>query len=208
MCRARRIRRRSRFPRSRRRTRRNFVNIPDDIIDFTPELRAQALSQLSRYKPGPLFNPPILGQARWPARLAEHRQSWRRHELAGRRLRSGDAHCVRAGVELRDQRPLARDAAGGILGHSLRARCHRPAVRGSVRAWRLLRRRFPARHRAGRSRGGNGSDARCSGDASGRGDGHPTPFGVCPSARWTDRAGASDHEAALRRARGDSPRSR
>ena len=42
---------------------RNFVNIPDDIIDFTPELRAQALSQLSRYKPGPLFNPPILGQA-------------------------------------------------------------------------------------------------------------------------------------------------
>ena len=41
---------------------RNFVNIPDDIIDFTPELRAQALSQLSRYKPGPLFNPPILGK--------------------------------------------------------------------------------------------------------------------------------------------------
>jgi quinoprotein glucose dehydrogenase len=40
---------------------RNFVNIPDDIIDFTPELRKQALSQLSRYKPGPLFNPPILG---------------------------------------------------------------------------------------------------------------------------------------------------
>lgn len=41
---------------------RNFVNIPDDIIDFTPALRAQALSQLSRYKPGPLFNPPILGR--------------------------------------------------------------------------------------------------------------------------------------------------
>ena len=40
---------------------RNYVNIPDDIIDFTPELRAQALLQLSRYKPGPLFNPPILG---------------------------------------------------------------------------------------------------------------------------------------------------
>jgi quinoprotein glucose dehydrogenase len=40
---------------------RNFVNIPDDVIDFTPELRAQALSQLSRYKSGPLFNPPILG---------------------------------------------------------------------------------------------------------------------------------------------------
>ena len=40
---------------------RNFVNIPDDVIDFTPELREQGLKQLSRYKPGPLFNPPILG---------------------------------------------------------------------------------------------------------------------------------------------------
>jgi quinoprotein glucose dehydrogenase len=39
------------------------VNIPDDVIDFTPELRKQALSQLSRYKAGPLFNPPILGKA-------------------------------------------------------------------------------------------------------------------------------------------------
>jgi quinoprotein glucose dehydrogenase len=40
---------------------RNFVSIPGDIIDFTPALHAQALTQLSRYKPGPLFNPPILG---------------------------------------------------------------------------------------------------------------------------------------------------
>ena len=40
---------------------RNGVNIPDDIIDFTPELRAQALKQLERYKPGGLFTPPILG---------------------------------------------------------------------------------------------------------------------------------------------------
>ena len=40
---------------------RNFANIPDDIIDFTPELRAQGLKQLERYKPGPLFAPPILG---------------------------------------------------------------------------------------------------------------------------------------------------
>jgi quinoprotein glucose dehydrogenase len=40
---------------------RNFLNIPDDVIDFTPEMRAQALKQLERYKPGPLFSPPILG---------------------------------------------------------------------------------------------------------------------------------------------------
>jgi len=41
---------------------RNFVHIPDDVIDFTPELRARRRSQLSRYKPGPLFTPPILGK--------------------------------------------------------------------------------------------------------------------------------------------------
>ena len=35
----------------------------DDLIDFTPELRAQAKKQLERYKwlPGDVYNPPILG---------------------------------------------------------------------------------------------------------------------------------------------------
>ena len=35
----------------------------DDLIDFTPELRAQAKKQLERYKwvPGRMYNPPILG---------------------------------------------------------------------------------------------------------------------------------------------------
>ena len=40
---------------------RNYVKVPDDVIDFTPELRAQGLKQLQRYKVGPLFNPPIVG---------------------------------------------------------------------------------------------------------------------------------------------------
>ncbi|MDZ7644510.1 MAG: PQQ-binding-like beta-propeller repeat protein [Woeseiaceae bacterium] len=31
----------------------------DDLIDFTPELRAQAIENLSEYKIGPLFNPPL-----------------------------------------------------------------------------------------------------------------------------------------------------
>jgi quinoprotein glucose dehydrogenase len=34
----------------------------DDLIDFTPELRAQAVQALSRYKMGPLFNPAIISQ--------------------------------------------------------------------------------------------------------------------------------------------------
>jgi quinoprotein glucose dehydrogenase len=37
-----------------------------DLIDFTPELRAQALKALGQYKNGPLFNPPILSKLGGP----------------------------------------------------------------------------------------------------------------------------------------------
>jgi quinoprotein glucose dehydrogenase len=41
---------------------RNTVRVPDDLIDFTPELRAQAVKQIARYKVAPwMYNPPILG---------------------------------------------------------------------------------------------------------------------------------------------------
>jgi quinoprotein glucose dehydrogenase len=33
---------------------------PDDVIDFTPELRARALDALQQYRTGPLFTPPSL----------------------------------------------------------------------------------------------------------------------------------------------------
>src|SRR6202453_3012935 len=40
----------------------NFLTVPDDLIDFTAELRAQALELLKRYKVGTSpFTPPILG---------------------------------------------------------------------------------------------------------------------------------------------------
>ncbi|HYM21679.1 MAG TPA: PQQ-binding-like beta-propeller repeat protein [Vicinamibacterales bacterium] len=43
---------------------RNFVSVPDDLIDFTPALRTEALERIKRYKVLPtLFNPPILGSA-------------------------------------------------------------------------------------------------------------------------------------------------
>jgi quinoprotein glucose dehydrogenase len=42
---------------------RNFLRVPDDVIDFTPELRAQALDVLKHYKIGTSpFTPPILGR--------------------------------------------------------------------------------------------------------------------------------------------------
>jgi len=41
---------------------RNFLKVPDDLIDFTPELRAQALEVMKHYKYTPsVFVPPILG---------------------------------------------------------------------------------------------------------------------------------------------------
>jgi quinoprotein glucose dehydrogenase len=41
---------------------RNFLKAPDDLIDFTPELRAQALKNLERYKVAPwMYNPAVLG---------------------------------------------------------------------------------------------------------------------------------------------------
>ncbi len=39
-----------------------YMKVPDDLIDFTPELRAQALEAIKRYKVGSSpFTPPILG---------------------------------------------------------------------------------------------------------------------------------------------------
>ena len=41
---------------------RNYLKVPDDLIDFTPALRAQALEAVKRYKVGPwMYNPPVLG---------------------------------------------------------------------------------------------------------------------------------------------------
>src|SRR5678816_840965 len=41
---------------------RNYLKLPDDLVDFTPEMRAQAEKQIARYKVAPwMYNPPILG---------------------------------------------------------------------------------------------------------------------------------------------------
>jgi len=46
---------------------RNYMRVPDDVIDFTPELRQQALELLKYYKYAPSpFNPPILGNVNGP----------------------------------------------------------------------------------------------------------------------------------------------
>jgi quinoprotein glucose dehydrogenase len=42
---------------------RNAVTFPDDLIDFTPELRAQAMKQIERYRyvNGAIYTPPMVG---------------------------------------------------------------------------------------------------------------------------------------------------
>jgi quinoprotein glucose dehydrogenase len=44
---------------------RQYLKVPDDVIDYTPELRAQAMEILKRYKVGDsVFTPPILGDVK------------------------------------------------------------------------------------------------------------------------------------------------
>ena len=43
---------------------RQYLRVPDDLIDFTPEMRAQARDNVARYKTGPMFLPPIVGDGK------------------------------------------------------------------------------------------------------------------------------------------------
>jgi quinoprotein glucose dehydrogenase len=43
---------------------RQYVKVPDDLIDFTPEMRASARDNVSRYKTGPMFLPAIVGDGK------------------------------------------------------------------------------------------------------------------------------------------------
>jgi quinoprotein glucose dehydrogenase len=40
---------------------RNYLKVPDDLIDFTPQMRQQALDALKPYRVAGMFNPPLVG---------------------------------------------------------------------------------------------------------------------------------------------------
>ncbi len=40
--------------------------VVDDVIDFTPELRAEGVKAIARYKYGPIFTPPVVSKAEGP----------------------------------------------------------------------------------------------------------------------------------------------
>jgi quinoprotein glucose dehydrogenase len=43
---------------------RNILHVPDDLIDFTPELRAEAKDILARYRVAGMFNPMLVGDSK------------------------------------------------------------------------------------------------------------------------------------------------
>jgi len=53
------------YPPDKLRYARNFFNVPDDLIDFTPALRAEAVGRANRYRwVDTPFNPPMLGDVK------------------------------------------------------------------------------------------------------------------------------------------------
>jgi quinoprotein glucose dehydrogenase len=53
------------YPPDKLRYARNFFSLPDDLIDFTPALRAEAVSRAERYRwANTPFNPPMLGDVK------------------------------------------------------------------------------------------------------------------------------------------------
>src|SRR5579883_1028506 len=59
------------FPTKPPRYARNFIDVPNDLIDFTPEMRAQAKDLISRYRVEGMFTPPVVGDpnGKWLAGL-------------------------------------------------------------------------------------------------------------------------------------------
>ena len=64
----------------------------DDLIDFTPQLRAEAEALVAKHLIGPIYTPPVPFDPNGPIM---HAQGRGRQQLAGGRLRSRDAHGVR-----------------------------------------------------------------------------------------------------------------
>ena len=91
----------------------------DDLIDFTPELHAQAVKLVAKYKIGPIFTPPVVSKREGPTGDADSALRHRRHQLARRRIRSRNAHLLH--VFANQHRPARPGPAGRQrLRHELR----------------------------------------------------------------------------------------
>ncbi|MGC4084782.1 MAG: PQQ-binding-like beta-propeller repeat protein [Vicinamibacterales bacterium] len=140
---------------------RNVLHVPDDLVDFTPEMRAQAIRQIGRYKVGPwMYNPAVLGDVNGLLGAINMGNAVGGTNWPGGAYRSRHTHGVHTGQQRRHHGDDARGAAAGVLGYQVRVGCRRPAVPGSARSWRLLRGRLDAAVAPGRSRTGSRGTAR------------------------------------------------
>ena len=128
-----------------------------DLIDFTPELNAEARAMLKEYKIGPLFTPPIVAGTDGLRGNAADSRGAGRGALAGRGVGSRNEHAVCA---VGDQHDGSRAAAGR---RSLRHELHR-------RRWRWRRARRGAGRRP-RRRAPTGTDPEQAAAARGAGGG-------------------------------------
>ncbi len=79
---------------------RNYLKIPDDLIDFTPEMRAQAKDAVARYKAGPMFLPPVVGDPKGFLGALDLGNASGGTNWPGVGLRSGNAHRLCAGPSI------------------------------------------------------------------------------------------------------------
>ena len=142
-CLASTTRRRSRFPLDGRGRPFNYDRqgfVDDDLIDFTPELRAEGVKSDLEVQVRAHLHAAGCQQGRRSARHAHAGGGWRRDELAGRIVRSGDEHSL---CELAEspEPARARAAARSVEERSRVCRRQRADRREDDRRYRLGGRR-------------------------------------------------------------------
>ena len=128
-------------PPSLRRTRAR-ASPTNDLIDFTPALRAEAVKIVSQYRARPHVYAAGVEQARRSARDADACPPCGRNKLAGRGIRSGNAHRVCLCAEHDHPARLGQAARQRILGYGLRSWDVRASSSGLLREARA---KVPAR---------------------------------------------------------------
>ena len=101
----------------------------EDLIDFTPELHAEALARVANFRMGPIFTPPVVADPDGPYGTLMLPSAGGRHQLAGRLPRPRDRHLLRVLVHQRDL-ARARERSRAV-GHGLHPR--QPGRGGAAR---------------------------------------------------------------------------
>ena len=124
----------------------------NDLLDLTPELKAEALEVVKRYRMGPLFTPPVVSSLDGPLATLAGARRRRRRELAGRFVRSGDQSPLHP---LAHSRLPERPGAGELRSSPTWATsADRRARRRGPGGGRRRRRSSPAARRRRRQRAG------------------------------------------------------